>query len=101
MDRRQALGLLAAAGPLSALAQDLTPERPLPFHLRSRQRYQGDASLAMRFHEAGHTGMDGRLIRNISGPLAAISRRAAWPGRGARRAGRGQLSRMKPGQAEA
>lgn len=36
MDRRQALGLLAAAGPLSALAQDLTPEWPLPFRLRSR-----------------------------------------------------------------
>lgn len=36
MDRRQALGLLAAAGPLSALAQDLTPARPLPFRLRSR-----------------------------------------------------------------
>ncbi len=36
MDRRQALGMLAAAGPLSALAQDLTPARPLPFRLRSR-----------------------------------------------------------------
>ena len=37
VDRRQVLGLLAAGtGPLAALAQDLTPPRPLPFSLRSR-----------------------------------------------------------------
>ncbi|MBB2485610.1 hypothetical protein H5407_10285 [Mitsuaria sp. WAJ17] len=37
MDRRQVLALLAVpAGPLPALAQDLTPARPLPFRLRSR-----------------------------------------------------------------
>lgn len=36
MDRRTALGLLVALDPLSALAQDLTPARPLPWRLRSR-----------------------------------------------------------------
>ncbi|HLO93345.1 MAG TPA: hypothetical protein VK195_03445 [Burkholderiaceae bacterium] len=36
----------------------------------TRRSYQGDASLEMLFHEASHTGMDSRLIRDIDALLA-------------------------------